>query len=131
MSKIDKSSAEWQAQLTKEQYRVTREAGTERPHTSPLNTEKRNGQFRCVCCDAPLFGSDKKYDSGTGWPSFFQPVSEQAVSEHEDNGLFSRRTEVRCASCDAHLGHVFADGPEPTGQRYCMNGVALDFKPHE
>lgn len=128
-SKINKSKTEWKSQLTPEQYRVTRDHGTERPFTSPLNAEKRDGLFTCVCCGAPLFASDAKYDSGSGWPSFFTPASGDAVAEHEDRSLFTRRTEVRCANCDAHLGHVFPDGPKPTGLRYCMNGVALDFKP--
>lgn len=127
--KIQKSKEEWRHQLTPEQFRVTREHGTERAHTSPLNVEKRDGIFHCVCCGAPLFESDAKYESGTGWPSFFKPVSPDAVTEHEDRSLFMRRVEVRCATCDAHLGHVFPDGPDPTGLRYCMNGVALDFEP--
>lgn len=128
-TRVEKSLDEWRQILTPEQFRVTRKHGTERPNSSPLNVEKRDGVFHCVCCDAPLFRSDAKYDSGTGWPSFYEPVSPSAVSAHEDRGLFMRRTEIRCANCDSHLGHVFADGPEPTGQRYCMNGVALDFKP--
>jgi len=129
MSRIEKSEAQWREQLTPEQYRVTRKHGTERAGTSPLNVEKRDGVYHCVCCGAPLFTSDTKYESGTGWPSFFQPVTPDAVTEHEDRSLFMRRVEVRCATCDAHLGHVFPDGPQPTGQRYCMNGVALDFEP--
>lgn len=129
--KVTKSKDEWRAQLTAEQFRVTREHGTERAGTSGLNNEKRDGLFKCVCCDAPLFEANSKYESGTGWPSFFQPVSEDAVTEHKDGAFFMRRTEIRCANCDAHLGHVFPDGPQPTGQRYCMNGVALDFEPQE
>jgi len=126
---IKKSDAEWRAQLTPEQYKVTREHGTERAGTSPLNNEKREGVFTCVCCGAPLFASDAKFESGTGWPSFYKPMNDEAVSEHVDRSFLMRRTEVRCARCDAHLGHVFPDGPRPTGQRYCMNGVALNFKP--
>lgn len=131
MARIEKSDAEWRELLTPEQYRVARKHGTERAGTSPLNVEKRNGVFHCVCCDAPLFTSDAKYESGTGWPSFFQPISLDAITEHADNTLFMRRTEVRCATCDAHLGHVFPDGPQPTGQRYCMNGVAMTFAPDD
>ena len=131
MAKIEKTKSEWKAQLTPEQYYVAREHGTERPWSSPLNNEKRDGMFRCACCGEPLFGADSKFDSGTGWPSFFQPVSKVAVAEHDDSSFFMRRTEVRCASCDAHLGHVFPDGPKPTGLRYCMNGVAMTFEPKE
>jgi len=126
---VEKSYAEWRAELTPEQYKVTRQHGTERAGTSPLNNEKREGVFTCVCCGAPLFESDAKFESGTGWPSFYEPMSDDAVTAHEDGSFLMRRTEVRCARCDAHLGHVFPDGPQPTGQRYCMNGVALDFKP--
>ncbi len=127
--RVEKSDAEWRAELTPEQYKVTRQHGTERAGSSPLNGEKREGVFACVCCGEPLFSSDAKFESGTGWPSFFEPVNTGAVSEHDDRSFLMRRTEVRCAKCDAHLGHVFPDGPRPTGQRYCMNGVALDFKP--
>jgi len=127
--RVEKSDAEWRAQLTPEQYKVTREHGTERAGTSPLNNEKREGVFTCVCCGAPLFASDAKFDSGTGWPSFYEPMNDDAVTEHEDRSFLMRRTEVRCARCDSHLGHVFPDGPQPTGQRFCMNGVALNFKP--
>ncbi len=127
--RVEKSDAEWRAQLSPEQYKVTREHGTERAGASPLNHEKREGVFACVCCGAPLFASDAKFESGTGWPSFYAPMGGGAVTEHEDRSFLMRRTEVRCAQCDAHLGHVFPDGPRPTGLRYCMNGVALDFKP--
>lgn len=127
--KIEKSDAEWRAQLSPEAYRVTRKHGTERAFTSPLNAEKRAGMFHCVCCGAPLFSSDDKFDSGTGWPSYTRPATEQAVGEHEDRSFFMRRTEVHCARCEAHLGHVFPDGPHPTGLRYCINGVALTFEP--
>jgi peptide-methionine (R)-S-oxide reductase len=128
--KIVKSDAEWRAQLTPEQYYVARQHGTERAGTSPLNREKREGMFACVCCGEPLFSSQAKFESGTGWPSFDRPAAKTAVSEHEDGSLFMRRTEVRCARCEAHLGHVFPDGPhETTGLRYCINGVALRFKP--
>jgi peptide-methionine (R)-S-oxide reductase len=128
-AKIVKSDPEWKQQLTPEQYYVTRQHGTERAFSHPLNNEKRQGMFKCVCCGAELFSSGTKFDSGTGWPSFFAPLGKEAVSEHEDRALFMRRTEVRCAACDAHLGHVFPDGPRPTGLRYCMNGCALTFEP--
>jgi peptide-methionine (R)-S-oxide reductase len=126
-----KTDAEWRAELSPDVYAVTRKHGTERAFTSPLNTEKRAGSYHCACCGEPLFASTAKFNSGTGWPSFTQPAEEAAVSEHEDRTLLMRRTEVRCAKCDAHLGHVFPDGPEPTGLRYCINGVALDFKPEQ
>lgn len=128
---IKKSDAEWRAQLSPEAYKVTRKHGTERAYTSPLNGEKRPGVYHCVGCGAPLFSSDAKFDSGTGWPSFYQPAEGAAVGEHEDRSLFMRRTEVHCAKCEAHLGHVFPDGPKPTGLRYCINGVALEFEPKD
>ena len=131
VDKITKSDAEWRAMLTPEAYKVTRKHGTERPRSSPLNDEKRPGTFNCVCCGQPLFRTDAKFESGTGWPSFYEPIAAEAVEDHEDRSLFMRRTETRCSRCDAHLGHVFPDGPQPTGLRYCMNGVALDFQPDE
>ena len=124
-TKVAKSAQMWREHLSDAEYYVTREHGTERAFSHPYNSEKSAGQYNCVCCDAPLFRSEAKYESGTGWPSFFEPVSAEAVEEHEDRTLFLRRTEIRCARCDAHLGHVFPDGPQPTGLRYCMNGVAL------
>jgi peptide-methionine (R)-S-oxide reductase len=126
---VVKSDAEWRRQLTPEQYRVTREHGTERAFSSPYWNEKRSGMYSCVCCGTPLFSSETKFESGTGWPSFCAPADKEAVSEHEDRSWFMRRTEIRCAACDAHLGHVFPDGPKPTGLRYCMNGCALTFAP--
>ena len=119
---------EWKQRLDKEQYYVLREHGTERAGTSPLNREKRSGTFVCAGCDTPLFTADTKYESGTGWPSFFKPI-DGAVETEEDNTFFMRRTEVHCAKCGGHLGHVFEDGPAPTGLRYCMNGAAMKFKP--
>jgi len=119
---------EWRARLTPEQYHVLREHGTEPPGASPLNREKRSGMFTCAACGEPLFASDTKFESGSGWPSFFAPV-EGAVETEEDRSLFMARTEVHCRRCGGHLGHVFPDGPRPTGQRYCINGAALDFDP--
>lgn len=125
---LDKSQEEWQRELGADAYRVLREHGTERAGTSPLNDEHRPGIFRCAGCGTPLFGADTKFDSGSGWPSFFKPLP-GAVGTHEDRSHFMRRTEVHCAKCGGHLGHVFPDGPQPTGERYCMNGVALRFEP--
>ena len=131
MTKIEKTDAEWRQSLSPESYRVLREHGTERAGTSPLNHEKRKGMFVCAGCGKDLFPSDTKFESGTGWPSFYAPVNEDAVGTSEDRSWFMRRTEVHCADCGGHLGHVFPDGPKPTGLRYCMNGAALDFKPEK
>ena len=128
-TKVAKSDDEWRSELTAQQYNVTRRHGTERAFSHPYNAQKAPGIYRCVCCDTPLFSSAAKFDSGTGWPSFHSPIAKEAISEHDDQSLFSRRTEVRCAHCDAHLGHVFPDGPPPTGLRYCMTGSALSFDP--
>jgi len=129
-TKTEKTDAEWQAELTPGQYRVLRDHGTEPRGSSPLNKEKREGRFRCAGCGQLLFSSDTKYDSGTGWPSFFAPV-ENSVETTADQSYGMMRTEVHCASCGGHLGHVFEDGPQPTGLRYCMNGVAMKFDPEE
>lgn len=115
--------------LSEEQFRVTRQCGTEPAFSHPYYFNKDQGMYHCVCCSAPLFSSEAKYESGTGWPSFFAPVSGDALKELEDTSHGMRRVEVRCAACDAHLGHVFPDGPPPTGLRYCINGLALDFRP--
>jgi peptide-methionine (R)-S-oxide reductase len=127
---VAKPEAEWRSELTPEQFRVLREHGTERAGTSPLNAEKRPGTFLCAGCGKPLFDAGTKFESGTGWPSFWQPL-EDAVGTTTDRSFFMTRTEVHCADCGGHLGHVFPDGPPPTGQRYCMNGVAMRFAPAE
>ncbi len=131
MPKIEKTDAEWQKQLTPEQYHITRKHGTERAFSGPHQDEKRAGIFKCVCCGNDLFTTDAKFESGTGWPSYFQPIDENAVAEHKDRSFFMTRTEIRCADCDAHLGHVFPDGPKPTGLRYCMNGHSMTFMPDD
>ena len=129
--KIEKSDEEWQGELEQEQFHVCRQGGTERPFSGKYNDFKGKGLFVCSCCGNPLFESDTKFDSGTGWPSFFAPVSKEAVDLHDDWSMFAKRTEVKCAKCDAHLGHVFPDGPRPTGHRFCMNSVSLDHRPAE
>jgi peptide-methionine (R)-S-oxide reductase len=125
--KLSKSDEEWKRILTPDQYFITRQAGTEAPYSSPLLNIHDSGTFECVCCDLPLFSSKTKFESGTGWPSFWAPIDKKNVLERTDHKLTETRTEVLCARCDAHLGHVFDDGPMPTGLRYCMNGVALKF----
>lgn len=127
IKKVIKTDAEWKQILTPDQYSVTREKGTERPFSSPLNDIHDQGIFECVACELPVFSSKAKFDSGTGWPSFYEPINKESVTEVVDKSLWETRTEVLCARCDSHLGHVFDDGPKPTGLRYCMNGVALKF----
>ena len=128
MNKIRKSEEEWKQKLTPEEFYVCRQKGTERPFSGKYNDFKGDGIFVCKCCDNPLFDTKTKFNSGTGWPSFYEPISPDAVEEHKDMSHGMIRTEVTCAQCDAHLGHVFPDGPEPTGLRYCINSICLDFK---
>jgi peptide-methionine (R)-S-oxide reductase len=128
MDKIKKTEEEWRRELTPEQYRVTREKGTERPFSGEYENTKEAGTYVCVACGNPLFSSETKYDSGSGWPSFYEPLSDESVTTESDDRHFMERTEVLCSRCDAHLGHVFDDGPQPTGQRYCMNSVALKLE---
>jgi peptide-methionine (R)-S-oxide reductase len=128
-SKVTKSEAEWREQLTPEQYEVLRQKATERPFTGAYVDEKTPGVYRCVACGAPLFDAVTKYDSGSGWPSFTAPMDDEGVATERDRSLFMERTEVLCASCGGHLGHVFDDGPGPTGKRYCINSCALDLEP--
>ena len=131
VNKITKSEDEWRENLSSEQFHVCRQGGTEAPFTGKYNDFKGDGIFVCSCCGNPLFASKTKFNSGTGWPSFFAPLSKEAVALHEDYSMFMKRVEVKCAKCDAHLGHVFPDGPPPTNQRFCMNSVSLQFQETE
>lgn len=131
VERVEKTEQEWRAELTPEEFEITRLAGTERAFTGVYNDEKRPGQYNCRCCNSPLFDSDAKYESGSGWPSFYAPISLDVVNTHEDLTLGMRRIEVTCAACDAHLGHVFPDGPQPTGLRFCMNSTSLNLDPLE